>query len=110
MGIIGLHLVPAVSPEALIIPRHDLAGHQHVGLISALEFDCIGLSAGEPLLVICGPVKTDTCISSTAKSATLDVAGLGSAACSLRLQTAPGSWLFMVHTGDRQPRSSRKND
>ena len=49
-------LVPAVSPKALIVPRHVLTADQHIGLIAALEFDGVRHVRLEEFLVICGPV------------------------------------------------------
>ncbi len=66
------YLVPAIAPEALVVPRHDLARHQHIGLIATLEPDWVGLGTGEPLLVVCGPAaRSSSVVASAVQRCTL---------------------------------------
>ena len=50
------HLVPAIAPEALIIPRHGSPADQDVWLIAGLELDGVGHAAVEELGIVCGAV------------------------------------------------------
>lgn len=48
------HLVPAISPKSLVVPRHVLPADEHIWLVPTLEFDGVGQAGQKPLLVVRG--------------------------------------------------------